>query len=386
MPRSIPTRIAPQVLQWARISAGVLPEEAAKCASTSEDAYLAWEADNVDIAPSLAQARKLANLFKRPLALMMASEPPPEIERTADFRRQPGLIGGDSRNLKIQIRKAVARRELFLDVAREIGAPAETFEERATIIEDPEDVAARLRAFLDVSIDEQTQWPQGRQAFNQWRAAIEQKGILTFQVERVPAELMHGFSLSERPLPVVVVNRKDTFNRRIFTLFHEMTHVLLGGSVLCDLSEEGIPADQERIEVFCNRVAAAALVPQANLKSSSIVLAHRQGEEWTDDEIETLSAHFGVSDDVIVRRLLTFNLVTPMFYRRKHAEYARRRPAGKGGPVPPDVNALSLFGDNYVKMVLEGSYQGVVSPSDVSQALNLKLDHLAKIEARVFQH
>ena len=80
-------------------------------------------------------------------------------------------------------------------------------------------------------------WRDPRVSYNAWRAALESAGILVFQVTGVaPAEML-GFSLSDRPLPVIGVNRKLHLNRRTFTLLHEFVHVFLERSGICDIEE-----------------------------------------------------------------------------------------------------------------------------------------------------
>src|SRR5689334_24536784 len=116
--------------------------------------------------------------------------------------------------------------------------------------------------FLGVTREAQRTWRTPRASYNAWRAALEHAGILVLQVTGVsPAEML-GFSLSERPLPVIGVNRKLHLNGRTFTLLHEFIHVLLERSGICDIDESGQrPPEEQRPEIFCNAVAAATLAP-----------------------------------------------------------------------------------------------------------------------------
>ena len=81
---------------------------------------------------------------------------------------------------------------------------------------------------------------------------------------------MLGFSFAEPVLPVIAVNRKVRPNGQIFTLLHEFVHLMLRQSSICDIDEEPPrPPEEQRIEVFCNRVAGAALVPAGVLVRAS---------------------------------------------------------------------------------------------------------------------
>ena len=56
-----------------------------------------------------------------------------------------------------------------------------------------------------------------------------------FQSITVELASMRGFSITEFPLPVIVVNRKDMLKARVFTMLHEFVHLLLHIGGTCDL-------------------------------------------------------------------------------------------------------------------------------------------------------
>src|SRR5438309_359002 len=69
---------------------------------------------------------------------------------------------------------------------------------------------------------------------NAWIVAVEAHDVLVFQTGEVTLEEMRGFALDERRLPVIVLNAKDAPRGRIFTLMHELTHLMLGQDSVCD--------------------------------------------------------------------------------------------------------------------------------------------------------
>jgi hypothetical protein len=90
------------------------------------------------------------------------------------------------------------------------------FEVRVGLREDPDVAAAAIRAALGVRTETQSQWRVDNEAFREWRALLERAGILTFQAANLELDEARGFSISLKPLPVVVANIKDAYRGRIF--------------------------------------------------------------------------------------------------------------------------------------------------------------------------
>lgn len=164
-------------------------------------------------------------------------------------------------------------------------------------------------------------------------------------------------------------------------MLHELGHLMLRGSGVCDLDiRPGRPPQEQKTEVFCNHVAGAALVPQEHLLAHPVVRQH-PSQRWNPSDIELLSSEFSVSREVILRRLLTFQLTTVSFYQQARRELQReyeRRPKGKGGPSP-SVNVVSAAGKPFARIVLEAFYADRLTSSEVSDYLGVRLKHLKKI-------
>ena len=238
---------------------------------------------------------------------------------------------------------------------------------------------------LGVELATQERWTGVYDAFNAWRARIESVGVLVFQMSRVDLEEARGFSLAEEPLPVIAVNTKDAPNARAFTMLHELCHVALRRSGICEPDEDRLlPSEERRVEVFCNRVAGAALVPMRDLLAEDVVRAHA-GALWSEGELRTLARRFSASRFVVLRRLLTAGRTTAAFYRAKHEEWLadaldQRAKEKAGGGPPPDRAAVAERGQAFVRLVLQSYYQDRITLSDVSEYLGVRLKHLPKIE------
>jgi Zn-dependent peptidase ImmA (M78 family)/DNA-binding XRE family transcriptional regulator len=380
--------VEPAVLRWARETAGVALEDAARRVQVKPDAVAAWEAG--EARPTMTKLRMLANVYKRPLSVFFLPHPPVEPPLNVhDFRQLPGVAAGQfSSSLCIQLRRARERRELALDLLQDLEQPLPSFDLHAGLGDDPEELGARLRKMLGVDLAAQAQWTGAYDALNAWRERIETAGVLVFQMSRVDLEEVRGFSLAEELLPVIAVNTKDAPNARVFTMLHELCHVALRASGICEPDEDRLlPSEERRVEVFCNRVAGAALVPMKDLLTDRAVRSHADAV-WSDEELRMLARRFSVSRFVVLRRLLTARRTTAAFYNAKHQEWiavAREQEAKKqteGGP-PPDRAAVAERGQRFVRLVLQSYYRDRITLSNVSEYLGVRLKHLSKIEQAV---
>ena len=381
--------VEPEVLSWLRRSAGLTLEETAGKLRTKSETLAAWEAGAAQ--PSMSQLRKLATAFKRPLSYFYLPQPIEEAPIPHDFRRLPQA--GEWRYspaLRHEIRTAHRRRTFALDLASELGSPFPQFESLATVSpeDNPETVAGRMRTLLGIEMRHQQTWRDPRAAYNAWRRPIERQGVLVFQITGVDPDEMLGLSIAYSEFPIIAINRKLRPNGRIFTMLHEFTHLLLGAGGLCDI-DEGLtrnPAEQ-RIEVFCNHVAGAALVPKEALLTHPLVEPARPPvRDWEDTTLRALARHFSASEEVVVRRLSIVGRTSRDFYARKRSEYRARqvsvtdedRKAGTFGRNMPLEAARNL--GSFARLVLDGYHAEILNLSEASRHLGVKADKVLAVE------
>lgn len=395
MTKRIKATINPKVLTWARESAGFDLGAAAAKLDIDEEKLAAWEAG--DDQPSIPQLRKLAEAYKRPLAVLYLPEPPTTaFQAMHDFRRLPELgLRRFSPELTLEIRLAQQRRELALELFQDADEKPAAFKLETALGTDPEKAALTIREALGVDYKLQSHWRDPRAAFLAWRSRIEALGVLIFQASRIESDEASGFASWADVLPFMVINRKDAPARRIFSMFHELAHLMLRQSGVSDLDLEGPrAADDEKIEVFCNQVAAATLMPRDLFLAENLVAAKGVGRhEWDDAAVHALSLTYSVSREAIVRRLLTLGRTTDAFYRRKRAQYAvefqqqreRDREKNAGKPIPRNMSRETVadYGKPFVRRVIENYHADRISLSEVSGYLGVKVRHVPDIEQQL---
>ena len=291
MARSVKALINPELLEWARKTTHMSVAEAAKKAKITEEKLIAWEAGKQ--APTVAKLRALAKAYKRPLSVFYLPEKPLDFAPLKDFRRLPGEVAGFlTPRLATEIRMAHERRDLALEIYEDIGEEPPHFELRAGLDSNVDQIGEAIRRALGVTYEEQREWVDPRIAYNRWREKIKGLGVLVFQLSRISVKVVRGFAIaSDRVVPVVAVNAKDSYSGRCFSLLHELAHLMLGESSISDYNESAGEAPRfpgaDRIEVFCNAVAAATLIPCKQFLAEPVVAGHAVGP-WADVDLEGL--------------------------------------------------------------------------------------------------
>lgn len=386
MAQSAQAILVPELLIWARKASNIPLEQVAHKLGVSTERLLSWESG--EERPTIKQARRLASIYRQPFAAFYLPQPPIVIQpQLRDYRRFPGTSLAElPPAIHFEIREASDRRLIALELLEEAGMSPYSIEVVGTLDEDPELLATTLRNALNVNYEEQTRWRDARLAFNYWRSVLEDSGVFVFQSSRVELHHMRGFSIGDFPLPVVVVNRKDAYAARTFTMLHELGHILLRTSGICDLDERAGRSPEEHVtEIFCNHLAGATLVPASQFLKEDIVRDKNKSIDWQDEEVKELSLRYGVSREVILRRLLILDLTSEEFYQTKREELIKQYKLipKKQGFAPPPTETVSTAGKAFIRLVLDSFSSGKITTSDVVDYLGVRLKHMNKVREAV---
>ena len=356
-----------------------------------------WESG--DLQPTIKQLRKAGEKYHRPLAVLLLPVPPLDFDAMRDFRRLRADAGPAwSPRLHAEYKRAMSQREVMLELLEvSPGSVPPPGELPAMSADDaPAEAGRRLRAALrfdEVVID----WSRPSEALRASIESAEGLGVLVIQTQRVASGEMQGFSIAQWPFPIVALNGGDRERRRLFTLLHELSHLAVNAGGLCDLHElhEEHDRTEDRIELFCNRVAAHALMPADTLLSLQLVSTAPADHQWTLDELAALSRRFGPSSEAVLLHLLNLGRSSWDLYWQRKAEledrYAQvadqereRRRERPGGPSWYVVHARDL-GHGYVTSVLDAYHARAISSLDVSDYLDVRFDRLDRLKRVVYR-
>jgi Zn-dependent peptidase ImmA (M78 family) len=218
----------------------------------------------------------------------------------------------------------------------------------------------------------------------QWRARLEGLGVLVLQIN-LTGETVSGFSIVEG-MPAIVLNKSDHESRRVFTLFHEWAHLLLGEPGLCNVDEGRTTAQDEGVESYCNAFAAEVLVPLDALRESGLPdrLAAARGLPL-GDAVREGQARFGVSRWVILIRLFMAQAIERDAFDRMVRAWNDEAapPKRSGGRSRPHLQALQNLGFPYVSRVMAARESGEITDADAVDYLGLKLRWFHELEALI---
>jgi len=378
--RSIELLVKPELLYWARTSVGLDITKVAGKVKVKDNILRSWESG--ETRPTLVQAEKLANIYKRPLAVFFLPSPPKEPDVPKDFRVLPA---DHAKSLSYETRLAIRRswrlQAITIELLKSLNLRRKLGITEIRKSSDPEVFATTVRKLLEVSVQEQRKWKDSYYALKSWKKKVETLGVSVYQFS-MPLEETRGFSLTSSEAPAIVLNTKDAVNARSFSLFHELCHLLMDTSGLCDMEMRGGSLENEvvSIEKFCNHFAGALLVPRTALQEHETVSSKNQHHKWSDAELGKLALDFKVSQEVILRRLLILGLATEAFYRNKREQWVRRiQKKKKGGWVIPSVKCVSENGVPFISLVLDSYAGGKIPFADVADYLGIRAKHISKV-------
>jgi len=379
----------PKVLQWAREKAEFSTEILRLKLNNfwkniTVNTIVSWE--NGTLIPTPTQVRKLAEIYKRPVAVFLLANPPEE-----------NILPPDRRTLGSKKTKNLSQETLFIiRKARRIQFLAEGLEEelsikrvfayqKYTVSQNPEKLAQKIREDFSISISNQFKFRRYSDFFEYLRSKIEDTGVITLRSgghDSFPVADARAFSFVDRKPYVILINNKDTEGAKNFSLLHEFAHILIREESICN-NFNSFNSDKQidPIEVFCNKFAASFLVPHDDFIAHRILV---RKTEITIEELDftasALAKDFKVSRLVILRKLLSSGFVTPETYKNRAKKWGSEKPPHRlGGKNVPAKSAILKNGVSFSSLVIEAYKREKLSHATASDYLGTKTKYLSSI-------
>lgn len=359
----INVNINPGVLLWARQEAGYNVTEVALKLAITSDRYVYWEKEGKEI--PLGKLKNLAVYYKRQLAVFFLPKVPSKIKKPKDFRNLSPADSLLSKEILLTLRRSAHLQKIAFDLEGENhwNNKLKWLKDIEKIESDVE-IVSRLKELIGIGAEQQRRWEFDNEAYRNWRVAIEEKlGVLVFQFP-MPMEELQGFCMTDRLPFVVVTNSNHSYTGRIFTLFHELAHIIRHQSGMClvDRVEQ-----YQKEEWACNSFAGKflvpidALVPTDNLK-----------------DITKYSRKLKISREVYLRRLKEEGLLADVkFYALLDEIKATYKKKSKPkGFVLPEVKSKASRGEAFYNIIFEAISTNRINYTDAAHALGLRVNRL----------
>ena len=378
--------VNPTILTWARKQSGFSLNDIATHFKKEPQFIQDWE--NGISSPSFPQLEKLANKYKRPTALFFFPKPPEEMPISQSFRTLPEQEASYIQpSLRHIIRKAKVMQMNLFELNNGVN-PAENLLLQLIDVSNKsiDDVANELRLLIEINLKKQMTYKKPEVAFKAWRNALEKYGIFVFK-DAFKDEGFSGFCLYDEIFPVIYINNSLPHSRQVFTLFHELAHLLFGIDGIEVLSNNQgylnkLSETNKRIEVFCNAFSGKFLVPDAAF------------DKYLDSEVnnvvlESISKKFAVSREVILRKFLDNQKITANFYAQKVKEWKNSSKEQKNNKKlggNSDYTKRVYLGETYMETAFSQYYNNNISTQQLADYLDVKPWRIPAMESLIFEN
>lgn len=314
-----------------------------------------------EIQPTLKQLEAFAKATHTSLGYFFLPEPPQERLPIPDFRTTvEAELQRPSVDLLDTVYLCQQRQDWFRDYAGMHGYPKLAFVGSVSLQTEPAMAAARIRDVHQFNIAERQQLANWSEALRRFVEQVEAAGVLVMASgvvgsnnrRKLDPQEFRGFALADEVAPLVFINAADTKAAQMFTLAHELAHIWLGESGISDVPPM---APDQRVERWCNQVAAELLMP-----FDAVHKGYRITGDLRVDMVQ-LARLFKVSTLVALRRLFDLGAIdreTLWTTYREELDRLRHldRRTGSGGDFyrTLSVRVSKSFARALVESTLEG--------------------------------
>lgn len=378
------TSINPQILKWARMMNGMTLEDAGnRMGGTNK--IISWE-QGADY-PTYAQLKKLCKMYRKPIAVCFFPEPPQIKNIPSSCRTLPENIYNDfSRELIKMIDEARVMQLNLYELNNNKNPSMVKISDFKFNYKDSKSVAVGLRQLLGVDLTIQKRIRKLEDAFEFWRDCFYQLGIYVFK-SAFKDDTVSGFCIYDYQFPVIYINNSFAPARQIFTLFHELYHLISRTSGIDYLNDDFLKkydnVTNVAIECACNSFAGEFLVPDYDF---DLIIKNKIP---TDSFIKDLSIRYCVSREVILRKFLDRKKISKEEYKEKrekyNSDYFRTKQKKKENKKSQGdyYNTQAVYkGKHYLELTYGKYYENKITITQLARYMNMKIPSVEAMAAR----
>lgn len=281
-------KVNPEWIIWSRKSLNFSTESASKKLKIKESTLKEWESTGL---LTYKNINKLANLYDVSPLLFLNNTTPPKIEQyIKDYRTMNDKRILSNPDILKEIKHAKRKRAFLVDIAEKLNKNVE-FEYYQEKAPNKTEIINIIKDSLDVNAVKLNNYN-----INQWIREFESLNILIFKFYNIKPDDIKGYAFNNRQLPLIGINNRNSDKEKIFSLFNEYAHLLLG--------KDGISGDynREKEEELCNSIASEILMPSKEIKNIKI--------SNVNSIIRIVSTRYNANMETILYRLKNLNILS----------------------------------------------------------------------------
>jgi Zn-dependent peptidase ImmA (M78 family) len=322
-------------------------------------------------------------------------EVPRDFQPLQDFRKK-GSKALTTSSIFI-IREIQQKQAWISDVYSENQEDVLPFVGRFSIKDNPQTVAKDILKTLKINpASYKTENP-----IKEWIDAAETNGVFVSRTSFIHSRLkldsdeLQGFAIADPNAPFVFVNSDDWNAPQLFTLVHELAHIWIAETGISNEVEPEIKHQDKLnpVELFCNEVAANALMPK------EIILGFDAASFQNSKDVFKVAKQLGVSSFALLFRALNLNIISALTYQKlkkqsdivyaaylKKEEEKKAKQKEKDKHGGPNYFLLQLNRNSrlFTQTVLDAFRGGFIEPTLASNLLNVQVNKFPKLESQLF--
>ena len=310
-----------------------------------------------------------------------------ETDEFIEFRADE-KIEDFSPELRLEIRKAKSRRNAYIHIHEDMGIPIPHFGKYVIDEKNPIKLGKYIRDYLNIDFETQQKWIVNENGnrdgthksfLDHWKEVCFDLGILVFETNNVSESEISGCSIYYDYCPIIILNGKNYHNRRIFTLMHELAHLMCGTSAICDVDKHN------KKETFCNNVAAEILMPYETFNELQLFTKNKH-----ELRVSRLSNIYGVSKQSIVYKLKNSGLIDDELKNKwiNKLEYdnqvMKNKDIERKKKSNPHISTVTIKrkqdGTPYTRLILEAYDNEIITSTQAMRYLDTSLDKIQQLD------
>ena len=380
-------KVSTKLLIWARETAHLTFDDIPKSLMAPEKLKKIEEGEAL---LTFTQLKKLSHKYHRPLSTLLDTEIPEDDYAAIPLFRKENRTEYSAPLVSL-IRDLQDKQEWARSYLIEEGYTQLDFINSVNTNDDVSKVAQLILKRFNLPSNSDYTYSQREDYLKEIRSSLEQNNVFVSITgsdksnKAISLSQAQGFALSDPYAPFIFLNTNNTVNAKIFTLLHELVHLLLGETGISDevIKFRKPECREDKIELFCNRVSAEILMP-----TTEFIASFEETNLPIEKKITKLSQEFLVSELAICLRLLHLKIIQykqfdQLFKAIKEkvdawmlAQKKKKKEASGGGDYY--YSMLSRNGKLLSSLAFGAYKTGQVMPTDISQLLNVKTSNFNK--------